>query len=626
MLHSCYMMPPFRKFLLCALFIAAPLVLSCRSGNSDETITNLHAADVPVRALVRPQVDPTAAFPETFPMQVAVYWTNPKPGILGLQHALLEMGVPFFVTRDFDQALRHHLVVLAEPLPPFTPDQIQKLTNLVNGGGSVVAVQSEAANLGPLFGFRAAIPTRSHHKVIFVPNQDPVEAYLNRPEELEAPLGAANYNDIFWTHSYTPSTATVLARFEDGTAGVLRNKSGAGTAYTIGLGFHDIVLRNQNNRDLEAERHYANAFEPGADIWMLLLRAWYESSQPGAVRLGTIPDGKNSVLMISHDVDWENSFAPMLDFAAMEDRHHVKSNFFIQTRYVSDTNSKAFFSGKNVEDLKQVQSLGFPIGSHSVIHSAAFNKFDLGSGNESYDNYRPKATGFDSAVNATVFGEVRVSKQLIDGALPGHNTEFFRAGHLRVPPYLPEALQRTGYEFDSSFTAGDVLTNFPYALTFDLGFFDDSGLYEFPVTFEDEEKPSLEQRVDRALEVIRANAENGAVNVILIHTNEAKKKLEAEEALLNQLPSDVSVVSMSSFAHFWRARDRLKWSIAPGKTANSFSLTATSTEAVEGLTFEFQRPVASVDGCAKLLENKQRIVLPALKAGESASFNIRYGN
>ncbi len=621
------MKPISRKVVLSALFVAAaPLILSCRSGGADETITNLHAADVPVRALVRPQIDPTVAFPEAFPMQVAVYWTDPLPGILGLQHALQGMGVPFFVTRDLDQALRHHLVILAEPLPPFSPDQVQNLTRFVNGGGSVLAIQSLSANLGPLFGFSAAVPTRGHHKVIFVPHADPVEVYLNRPEELEAPLGAAGYNDLFWTHSYTPTTATVLARFEDGTAGVLRNKSGAGTAYTIGLGFQDIVMRNQNNRDLEAERHYANAFEPGADIWMLLLRAWYESSQPGAVRLGTIPDGKNSVLMISHDVDWQDSFHPMLDFAAMEDRHHVKSNFFIQTRYVSDSNSRAFFSGQNVEDLKQIQSMGFPIGSHSVIHSAGFNKFGLGSGNESYENYRPKATGFETAENATVFGEVRVSKQLIDGALPGHNTEFFRAGHLRVPQDLPEALQRTGYEFDSSFTAGDVLTNFPYALPLGLSFFDDSGLYEFPVTFEDEEKPSLEQRVDRALDVIRANAENGAVNVVLIHTNEAKKKLEAEEALLNQLPSDVSVTTMSSFAHFWRARDRLQWSITPGKTANTVRLTATSTEPVEGLTFEFQRPVAAVNGGAKLLENKHRVVFPALQAGVSVSVDIRYGN
>ncbi len=619
------MTPLVRKSFLRAAFAGAVLLmLSCRSGN--ETITNLHAADVPVRALVRPKIDPTVAFPEAFPMQVAVYWPNPEPGILGLEHALRGMGVPFFVTRDLNQALRHHLVVLADTLPPITPDQVQKLTGFVNGGGNLLAFQAEAANLGPLFGYGTSVPTRRHHKVIFAPNQDPMEVYLNRPQELEAPLGLAAYTDIFWTHSYTPSTADTLAHFEDGTAAILRKKSGAGTAYLIGLGFQDVVLRNQNNRDLEAERVYANGFEPGADIWMLLLRAWYESNQPGAVRLGTIPDGKNSVLMISHDVDWQDSFHPMLDFAAMEERHHVKSSFFIQTRYVSDSNSKAFFSGQNVTDLRQIQSMGFPIGSHSVIHSAGFNKFEMGNGDESYENYRPKATGFDSAVNATVFGEVRVSKQLIDGALPGHTTDFFRAGHLRVPPHLPEVLQRTGYEFDSSFTAGDVLTNFPYALPLGLGFYDDSGLYEFPVTFEDEEKPSLEQRVDRALDVIRANAENGAVNVILIHTNEAKKKLEAEEALLNQLPGDVSVVTMSSFAHFWRARDRLKWSITPGKAANTVRLTATSTEAVEGLTFEFQRPVASVDGGAKVQGNKRHIVLPALKAGESVSVDIRYGN
>ena len=49
------------------------------------------------------------------------------------------------------------------------------------------------------------------------------------------------------------------------------------------------------------------------------------------MRLGTIPDGKNSVLLLSHDVDWENSFAPALEFVAMEEKHHAKSTLIIQT-------------------------------------------------------------------------------------------------------------------------------------------------------------------------------------------------------------------------------------------------------------------------------------------------------
>ena len=90
-----------------------------------------------------------------------------------------------------------------------------------------------------------------------------------------------------------------------------------------------------------------------------MLRAWYESRQTDAVRLATIPDANDSVLLLSHDVDWENSFAPMLDFAAMEEKHHAKSTFFIQTKYVSDANSAAFFFGKDLDDLREALLLGF---------------------------------------------------------------------------------------------------------------------------------------------------------------------------------------------------------------------------------------------------------------------------
>ncbi len=70
-----------------------------------------------------------------------------------------------------------------------------------------------------------------------------------------------------------------------------------------------------------------------------------------------------------------------------------------------------------------------------------------------------------------MFGEVRVSHEANcwTARCSGQQTVSFRAGHLRVPASLPEALQRTGYRFDSSFTANDVLTDFPYPLPLGSG-------------------------------------------------------------------------------------------------------------------------------------------------------------
>jgi hypothetical protein len=622
------MKPKKNLYLLASVVLAVSiLALSCRSH--EQQFAHLHAADVPVYPLLHTSTDPTTAFPEAFALQVAIFQSSAEEGMLGLVHSLGEMGIPFFVTRDLDQALRHSLVIVYPSADgrTFNEDEVRKLNLHVEKGGSLLSFKVVAGALRPLFGFRDVVSSRRRHRVNFAISSDPIQRYLNRPVEREVPLGSSKYNEIFWTNGYTSDgTSEVLAHFDDGTAAVLRKKLGKGTAYVFGLSLQDVVLRNQVNRDYDAERHYVNAFEPGSDVWMLLVRAWYESTQPDAIRLSTIPGGKNSVLLLSHDVDWENSFDPALDFAAMEESHHTKSTFFIQTKYVADANSASFFFGEDLEDLRKLYSLGFSIGSHSVIHSRGFNKFELGTGTETLATYKPYGTGFDTATGATVFGEIRVSKQLLDGELPGQQTVFFRAGHLRVPATMPEALQRCGYLFDSSFTAPDVLTNFPYSLPIGLGFDEDSGILEFPLTFEDEEAPSLDQRIASALEVIRANAENEAISMILIHSNEARYKLKAEEDLLNQLPPDVISTDAVSFARFWHARQGLKWSIAPASTGSRIRLTVITQEPVEGLTFEFRRNVLRVEGNATLTKNDHQIVLRPLKAGDTISVEICYAD
>jgi hypothetical protein len=328
--------------------------------------------------------------------------------------------------------------------------------------------------------------------------------------------------------------------------------------------------------------------------------------------------------MLSHDIDWENSVSKARAFAELEARHHTSSTFFMQTKYISDMNGRAFFTGKNLDVLAELTARGFDVESHTVTHARGFNQFPLGTGSETYTNYRPRIARSGQAPGASVMGEVRVSKELLDAAIPGLHTIFFRAGHLRFPPTLTEALVRCGYEFDSSFTAPDVLTNFPFVLTFDRDFEHESPVYEFPVTIEDEEDPPLTERVGKALEVIQANADNGAVSVVLIHPNDSTSKLAAEEFLLNHLPRDIGVSDMRSFARFWRARDHLKWQVLPTENPRGVILEALSREPVSGLTFEFAPAISSVDGGASLLPDHHRVVLPPLQPEKESTFHIVY--
>jgi hypothetical protein len=597
---------------------------------ASETTPALRTKEVPLLEIVHQQTDPFQQFPESFPLQVAVLWTNPGPdpeNPLPLVHSLKEMGIPFFITRDLSQALGHRLVILYPSVDSHTFTQVQadQLTTFVRQGGFIFSQNVFWGGLQNLFGFRSFAPLRTRHHLAFSGTKDPIMKYLNRPEERETQLGSDHFPEIIWSNGYVPDAgAEVLAHFDDGSAALLTNSVGKGKVYLLGLSLLDVVLRNQNNHDYEAQRHYVNTFEPGADVWLLVLRAWYEAYGQDWVRLATIPGGQRSALLLSHDVDWENSFAPGLDFARIEKANQANSTFFIQTKYVDDANSKAFFFTPQLNILRELKAGGSTVGSHSIIHSRGFNKFELGSGHETYPSYQPRGLGFDTASGATVFGEVRVSKELLDGEVPGQDTTFFRAGHLRVPISLPEALERSGYRFDSSFTANDVLSNFPYALPRSLGFEEDSDIYEFPVTIEDEESPGFAKRVPQALQVILANAENGAVSVVLIHSNESILKAAAEQDLLRQLPSDIIKTDMLTFAKFWRARDRLQWSLTAASLPTEAVLQVKSEESVVGLTFEVQRPIATVTGGATMFPDNRHLVLPELLPGHSVSFHINY--
>jgi len=590
----------------------------------------LHPASLSIAN--RPQFilsDFVQVFPERAASQVAILLTKSDENGESPVRCLQTMGIPFLVTRDLRTALRHKLLVLYPEVDGDTYDaaQAQAISDFVTHGGVIFAQNVFWGGFKPLFGFEDVVPLRTRHKIIFDTTDpeatDATLRYLNRPAEKEVPLGSPAIPEVIWSNGYKAAAGTrSLARFEDGSTAVLRHDVGRGHTYLIGVALNDVVRRDQQNRDYEAQRIYVNGFEPGSDVWLLLLRAWYETYSDTGIRLGTIPEGKRSVLMLSHDVDWEYSFQPMLAFAAFEKGAGTSSTFFVQTKYLDDANSHAFFFGPSLDILREVAAGKSDIGSHTVIHSKLFNKVPLGTGREQYPSYQARATRDNVAQDATALGEVCVSKSLLDGEIPAHETIFFRAGHLRVPPFLPEALVRCGYEFDSSFTAGDVLTNFPYRLDFDLGMTEPTPIFEFPVTFEDEQLPPLMDRIPAMLDVMEANAENGAPSVILIHSNNAQDKLEAERALLSRLPNDILVENMTEYARFWKARSRVSW--VPRPVPGGGLIEIDSELAVAGLTLVSPRTIQNASGIPGIRWTDHEVILPDLAAKSQVFVRINY--
>ncbi len=615
------------KWWLMAAALVALLVLFEWQVFVDLRPLPLRTARVDGRELRPWPEDFRQAHPSRFPLQVAVWWLSSEQTPLGVSHAFRQMGIPFCVTDRLDEALRHPLVFVGPTVDgrAMSPEQAERLSQFVTNGGVVFIQVPVWGGLKPLCAFREAQSTRTRHWLSFVADTDPVLRYLNRPEERQIRFGADGYPEIIWTTGYVLSDPgmVVLAEYKDRTVALARREYGRGAVYVSGVDLNHVIIRNQTNHDPEAERWYLNHAEPGTDVWLLLLRAWYETHQPDAVRLGTIPHGQRSALLLSHDLDGELSVSNCPALVEMEHRLGVKSTFFVQTKYLKDAQGRRFFSGPTLDILRRLKEQGFDIQSHGVSLCERFDRFARGTGRETFTQYRPYVGEDGRCPGGTVMGEVRVSKELLDGELAGPPAIAFRAGHLKFAPTLPEALERSGYEFDSSLAAGDVLTHFPYALPLNLEFARDSQLYEFPIGLEDQEAPPLTERLDGALRLIEANAENGAITVALIHPD-AADKLAAEEALLQRLPKDIAVFDLASFARFWRARDRLTWQVQTRADPPEVELTIASPEAVSGLTVEFRRALeAIVSGGGRKLD-AHRLVLPDVTAGTPLSVVVRY--
>ena len=128
----------------------------------------------------------------------------------------------------------------------------------------------------------------------------------------------------------------------------------------------------------------------------------------------------------------------------------------------------------------KLEELGAEIASHSVSHSLQFNAFALGTGREVLPSYRPFVRDLEATTEASIMGELRISKFILESLISEPVTSF-RPGYLRIPTQLPEALQWAGYSYSSSVTANKSLTHFPFRLTAGRQFDTNTDIFEFPI-------------------------------------------------------------------------------------------------------------------------------------------------
>lgn len=349
------------------------------------------------------------------------------------------------------------------------------------------------------------------------------------------------------------------------------------------------------------------------DVWLRWLRALYIQNEPLAVTLGTVPDGKSLAAVVTFDVDYVQSMEHLMAYRDSLRQVQVPATFFIQTKYYRDFQDEGFFNDRTLEAVAERQRAGMEIASHSVSHSDMYASVPLGDGSETYPDDQPRVKAQGDTRNATVLGELRVSKFLLE-QLFDTPVVSFRPGYLATPPSLPQTMEASGYRFGSSATAGNVTTHLPYRSNHDRMYARDTTVFEFPIAIEDEIPPKMDLRVDEAVDLAQQLSRYGGSFVILVHPNQLDHKYRFLEAVIPRLQPLAWFGTQGQLGRWWATRDQLQVDVRRNK--KSTIVTVVSAGQIDGLTLQLPpgTSVKAPESVGELLDGN-RLLIRQILAG-----------
>ena len=560
-----------------------------------------------------PKLDPTpwSRYASGTESRLAVLLTDASGAWLGLSHGLKSIGVPFLITTDYQQAVKHS-VVLVYPMVSgsvLSPEALKALAAVPRQGGTLIGFNVLGGGLNEVFGFSEALPSGQHHQIQFSRAHPLTSSFIDLKESVIG-IGNRKPPGVTGSYSYTGPKTEPLAVYEDGAAAITHKSYGSGQAYAFGLDLGFLLQTGYNNREEGIARSYVNGYEPTLDVLLRLVAGIYRDGQSNAVTLATVPWDKSLAVMITHDLDYTQSVLNSRAYADFEESNGVRATYFIQTKYIRDFNDAVFFNEQGVALLRGLADRNIEVASHSVSHSPVFHRFPVGSGSEEYPSYRPFVVNPVTTRDGSILGELRVSKFLLETLLGHGEVLSFRPGHLSNPSGLPEALVATGYRFSSSVTANNSLTHLPFQLNYDRRQLAEVEIFEFPVTIEDEALPLLGERLPEAIDLARKLSRYGGCYVVLIHPNTLGHKLGFERGFVKAVRDFSWFGTLSEFGQWWSARNKVSVDVEGGAERGTIHLDI--PEPMVGLTlqvpdnFQFE---ASQPADLVVTQNQQRVLL-----------------
>lgn len=550
----------------------------CGSDRQGDAIGSLKTTEYPESYEVRkseifeaPRVtgpDSRSAFPEHIPTslerysghgenRLAIYVTDSSSSWLGIVHGLKAIGVPFMVTGDINEALRHQVVMVYPVISgaALSPEKLQLLANFPRNGGTLIGVNVLGA-LNEVFGFEEPVPSKQHFEIFMRSDSSDLTNEFTDEREQHISIGnKKKFKETIGTYSYSKPLLTPLAIYEDKSAAITQRNYDQGKAYAIGFDIGYLILKGHNFRHEEFNRSPVNDFEPTIDVLLRFIRNIYLSSEKDAVTIQTVPYNKNLSVVITHNINSETSLDNAFILADEEKMMGIHSTYFIQTKYIRDMHPFMFKSEADFKRLTDLQKQGMDIASLSVSGSPLFDQFEQGSGTEQYPAYRPYVMAYEKTYGGTVYGEMRVSKYLLEHYVPSLNVASFRSSNLYIPFTYPQTMIATGYRYSSSTSANASLTHFPFQMNYNREYDAELDAFAFPVTQDDEFPPYTFARLQPALVLARKIGRYGGCYVGQVHPNALGRKVE--HAFVNALKDEAWFGSLKDFGDWWVSRNQV---------------------------------------------------------------------
>lgn len=492
--------------------------------------------------------------------RLAVFLSDTASSWLGIVSGLKAHGIPFKITTDINEALKHKVVIIYPGVNSRAIDFMTmiRLRKHPRNGGTLIGFNIQAPSMFTVFGFGKVNYSNQRDNIIIRNFDIPETKFIEDVKEAMIQVGNfESSNENIATFGYEKTAYPPIGVFEDGSAAIIHNLFNDGACYAFGVDLGRLTVSAHANLDAQAQRTYINYFEPTLDVLFRMIKTIYIENTRFAILPGMVPDNKKVPILISHDIDYTKSVENMILYAEMERSKNVSATYFIQTRYVRDGADKAYLNEKYIPYFKAIKNMGMELGSHSVSHTPFLSHIPLGTGMEKYPDYRPYSATFTSTFNETLMGELRVSHFLL-GELFDVNATSFRSGYLLYPENIHVALQEIGYKYGSNITANEVLTHLPFNPMYDYMYDEELNVFEIPITIEDDLPPEMDLRIDDAILLTEKISRYGGVVNILIHPNILDHKFRFQEEFIDHYKDEAWFGTISQFGDWWNARTAIQ--------------------------------------------------------------------